>query len=112
MVTFTMPLKNFIREYLYFSKRDRIGILTILMIIMLVYFLPELFPSKDKGFEVKQGSVLSMAIDSVMMCEKRADEHHFQNNYQKKSKDILTPILFQFDPNLLDAAGWKKLGLT
>ncbi|MFL5808026.1 MAG: ComEA family DNA-binding protein, partial [Flavisolibacter sp.] len=112
MVTFTMPLKNLIREYLYFSKRDRIGILTILIIIMLVYFLPEFFPSKDNSFEVKQGSVLSMAIDSLEIREKRADEDHFQNNDKKNTPSGITPTLFQFDPNTLDAAGWKKLGLT
>lgn len=104
-------MKKLIHDYLYFSKRDRTGILAILIIIMLVYFLPEIFPSADKGFEVRQGSMLAAAIDTLEVREKQANERNFQK-YNPENTTGIKPSLFQFDPNILDEDGWKRLGLN
>jgi len=112
MGTLGLSVKKFLHDYLYFSKRDRTGILAILVIIMLVYFLPEFFPSGKQDFEVQQGSLLAVAIDTLEAHEKRSDEQTISKYNPKHPEEIRTSHLFQFDPNVLDADGWKKLGLN
>ena len=98
------------KAYFTFSKKERVAmiILLVLMVIFLglPYFMTSSFPSPkmDQGLS-----------DFIAMANKnRSDSISDDSAYHKTefTAEKLTSILFYFDPNSLDAAGWKKLGLT
>lgn len=95
------------KDYLSFSKRERTAIIVLTSVIAIIIALP-LFIKPDfkppltdtetakqiVALETKQASVMPANADSAAFIE-----------------NIETAELFYFDPNTIDAAGWKKLGL-
>jgi competence ComEA-like helix-hairpin-helix protein len=114
-----MRIKEIVKAYFTFGRRDRIGILAIVLLIGIIYALPYLFAKKNEPFSAKQTSVLAKAIDTLAVKQK---ENHYQknsdendNDYQyqpSQSKSFANGELFQFDPNTLSVEGWRKLGLS
>ena len=112
----TLNLKDFISDYLYFSRKDRIGILILLALILIVYFLPSLKgwidPLNPATVDSSWLRVLQEPADPEKTDPKgdayqAGTSDHQHRNYNNNS----TPSLFYFDPNSLSAAAWKKLGL-
>lgn len=111
-------VKQFLKEYLTFGKKDRIGIIAVLLLIVIIYALPYLFTKKNESFPARQTSVLIKAMDTLTA----KDRNHYQknndeddNSYQyqpSQTKNFATGALFQFDPNTLPVEGWQKLGLS
>ena len=115
-----MKWKEFVNDYLSFTRKDRIGILVVIGLMLIVFFLPQIFP--------KNSRLNSTAIDtswaSVMkkLEQKEQDQQYSQNNnddsyvYQydrsKNNYDYQAKReLFFFDPNTISTDGWKKLGV-
>lgn len=115
--------KRFASDYLSFTKKERSGMLVLLVLIAFFIILPFLFPfiihtkPTDASLFKKQIDMLKMKqADSTDKYAKRNfDKEDYQNYrepdgnkaYAKKIKGAL----FVFDPNLLDEAGWKRLGV-
>jgi competence protein ComEA len=115
--------KSFLSDYLNFTKKERIAILVLLFLIILFILLPFFFPlfiqhkpTDDTSFKKQIDMLILKQADSTDKFAKRNfDENEYQNYrepaaknyYAKKSKGEL----FNFDPNTLDVAGWKRLGL-
>ena len=118
-----MKWKEFVTDYLSFTRKDRIGILVIIGLILIVFFLPQVFP-KNSGS--KSTTIDTAWINAMKKLEQKepddniqksgqsnADENYAyqydrsENNYQDQQK----AELFFFDPNTISAGGWKKLGL-
>jgi competence protein ComEA len=114
-----MQWKEAIKGYLGFGKRDRIGVITVVLLIGIIYALPYLFVKKNEPFPAKQTSVLIKAMDTLTAKQK---ENHYQkesndnnNDYQyqpSQTKSFASGELFQFDPNTLSVEDWEKLGLS
>ena len=97
-------MKNDIKEWLYFSKKERLGIILLIAIMAIFLLLPSMFEPK----------LPPILVDSV-----------FNNNdvynvpvkpvSDSLSKDAETvtikPSLFYFDPNIIAEKGWVQLGL-
>jgi competence ComEA-like helix-hairpin-helix protein len=114
-----MRIKDAIKGYLTFGKRDRIGVIAVVLLIGIIYALPYLFARKNEPFPVKQTDVLVKAIDTLMAKEKEnryvknSDEKDDDYQYQSsQTKSFADGELFQFDPNTLSVEGWQKLGLS
>jgi len=111
-------------EYFHFTRKDRIAIIIIALILLTTLLLPPVLE--------KQKNILPPAADTAWMAvlhqlEKPVDER--QNGYYREKSGNMSDEnnardrtadeynndnaskLFSFDPNLLDAAGWKKLGI-
>src|SRR5690606_12068135 len=57
---------------------------------------------------------LMRSLESKTAVEKSTEENIGSFTYEKSSETYTAPVvgeLFYFDPNKIDAAGWKKLGL-
>jgi competence protein ComEA len=107
-----MPLKNFIKDYLSFSRKERIGLLAMLTLIILIYLLPRLM-EREKPFPIGSLQVLGAAIDSQQTRESGvAIKNRFNLHPSPVHASFSNGILFSFDPNQLPAEGWKKLGLN
>lgn len=110
--------KKFIREYLLFSRRDRIGIVSLLCLVLIVYFLPYFSSQAAHQFPISQSPELAQALDSLQSRE--TGEIH-EPSYSSYSPEIQKDNpqetyqpgeLFYFDPNTLPPEGWQRLGLT
>jgi competence protein ComEA len=101
-------LREKIRNYLSFGRRDRLGILVLLFLILLIYLLPFLLAKKVGPFAITPNDVLSSAIDTLSRREisKKAE------TYRPQQRSFFEGALFAFDPNTLPAEGWRRLGLN
>lgn len=99
-------------EYLQFSKRDRMGIGVLLVIIGLVFFLPRLLPPAPPPLPVFSDSSLTLIRKGTMA--EPDDPGTGTGSFPDRTAGAGTtakPDLFRFDPNTLDEAGWLRLGL-
>jgi competence protein ComEA len=107
-----MPIRKIIRDYLSFGKRDRIGIIVLLLLVMAIYFLPLFFEKKNEPFPIKRGSLLDQAIDSL---EKETHQNEegisAKTNANAGKSDYTSGELFRFDPNTVIEKDWQRLGL-
>ncbi len=112
--------KNHKPEYLSFTRRERIGIITVVMIMMVYPTIPILFaifykpePVDHTAFEKEIAGLNVQEPDSSSSYAKRNYDGYL--HYQPSEKNYYDkPIkgeLFYFDPNTLSADGWVKLGV-
>lgn len=113
-----MQLKRATKDYFIFGKRDRIGIIAVILLIGIIYSFPYLFAKKDEPFPAKQTSLLVKAMDTLAAKQqnryaKNSDESDNDYQYQpNQTRSFTNGELFQFDPNTLSVEGWQKLGLS
>lgn len=109
--------KKFLRDYLRFSRRDRIGIVSLLLLVLLVYFLPYFYAQYPRPFRISQSIELARALDSLQSRERKGEGKPSYSSYsppvhEQNPKESYRPgALFSFDPNTLSAEGWQQLGL-
>ncbi len=118
--------KQFATEYLSFSKKERTGIIALLIIVALCILAPFLFPLfiKPKKYDTtqfeKQIAALKIKnVDTSFRHKKKYDDDDSYQPYNNPSdrkhngyaKEEWKGELFYFDPNTLDETGWQKLGI-
>ncbi len=97
---------SWIKDYLTFSKKERIAFIILAVVMIGFIALPNLFPSKKISVSAKQD--LQEAISKQPKSPKTFGEE--DDNFTDE-QIVKTHSLFYFDPNYLDEAGWLKLGL-
>jgi DNA uptake protein ComE-like DNA-binding protein len=116
-------LREKLHEYFSFTKKERIGVLTLMALIIIVFILPYFFASqenknKKQDFEQFRNEIAQLKVQ-------QADSNHYTVKNEDKeegySKDYDEPVhkkegkreavLFYFDPNTASDADWKRLGL-
>jgi len=108
-------LPNWLREFYYFNKSQRIGILALVIIIVIIlianyiviyFYTPKLMFLKNKTVQLK--------IDSLVQAQKTnqppTQNFKVKNRFEKNEKQT---FLFSFNPNnasaeALDSLGFKK----
>ncbi len=119
-----MTWKELIIDYFTLTRKERIGIIVVVLLITSIFFLPKAF--------IRNTQANAAAADtSWIAAMKKLETTDTVNNYQKtgqynddnnsnyyqydrtKNKYYGEPKgeLFYFDPNTISAEGWKKLGL-
>jgi DNA uptake protein ComE-like DNA-binding protein len=105
-------MKQLLKDYFSFSKKETLAAGILVVLIGGFIALPYVYKSKsskpvvDKNLQdqVAKLQQLTTASDSV--------DDGFTRSFQPANTVIETKFaLFEFDPNTLDAAGWKRLGL-
>ena len=116
-------LKKFIADYLSFTKKERVGIIAVFVLMISCLLLPFFFahfnaePKYDqRGFQKEIESLHIKQQDSSRnYANRNFDENNYQNYYQPSDKNYYAKQpkgeLFYFDPNTLSADGWEKLGI-
>jgi competence protein ComEA len=104
-------------EYLTFTRKERIGILTIVLLIVLIWILPQVIKSPNSEIPLGDSSWIT-EINSLQHKEDgsgnaAADDESLNDlRYDQSRKERLNEVpekLFYFDPNTLSADGWRKL---
>lgn len=101
-----MSFQRFAATYLNFTTREKKGIAGLLILIALLYFLPDLlFHDKDYSKELKAFEKQIAAMDTG-----NAEEPNYEytnNDYQKT--ELFEP--FYFDPNTVNPQDLEKFGI-
>jgi competence protein ComEA len=123
-------MRGAIRDYLTFSKKERIGIVLILAVVVIVAAAPAFFTGKTNPADTaslnrfrSQVALLSestrdsatshrfsQSAGSRNLANSRAapDLHYTEMGRESRGAGS---VLFDFDPNTLDLNGWLKLGV-
>jgi len=116
---------EFIKDYLNFTRKERIGILVIIGLILFTLFLPGILKKSSSNNIVQMDTAWMAAVRKLEIKVPDSSGDHYQKNndeevyeYQydrKKSNYYETTIskreLFYFDPNMISGSEWKRLGL-
>ena len=119
-----MSWKEFSVDYLTFTRRDRIAIIIIILIIAGIFFLPKALSNSGSSKPATADTTWVAAMKRIEQKEvgpstgsglqynndDNSTAYQYDrstNNYQSKTKGEL----FYFDPNTLSREGWQKLGL-
>jgi DNA uptake protein ComE-like DNA-binding protein len=110
--------QSVVKDYFTFTKRDRIGIVVLFLLGTFLYFFPQLIvvkqaPVDNSAFE-KDISSLKIYADSSRPYKNYRNNDESFDYYQPKKyafEEDAKGELFSFDPNTLDAEGWKRLGV-
>ena len=120
-----MKWHEFIRDYLLFTRKERIGILTVVSVILLTLFLPDILSKSTRNRPIKMDTAWMTAVKkSEIKVQDSADNYYQKNDndnaytyqYDKRKSsynenDISKGELFYFDPNTITGSEWKRLGL-
>ena len=113
-----MNWKEFCTSYLQFTRKDRIGVLLLIIVLLLVSFSPLLYKNLQWVSFTNTDTTWIAAIKKLEIKEQQETRAFVQNEqdpgyYEKPLPHSASakPVLFPFDPNSLDAGGWRKLGL-
>ena len=111
--------KHFITDYLSFSKKERTGILVLVLLIGFFIGLPFLYPFFIKP-RPTNATIFKKAIASLSIKQAAHTKQFSNQNEEDKliqsysSSGGNQPIkgeLFYFDPNTADNQDWKRLGV-
>jgi len=118
-----MNFKEFVADYLNFSRRDRIAIISILIILSGIFFLPDAISKTGKSRPVATDTAWVAALKKIELKVEEndnqqnnrfADDNHTAYQYDRpvnKYYNNSKGELFYFDPNSLPIEGWQRLGL-
>jgi DNA uptake protein ComE-like DNA-binding protein len=109
------------KEWFYFTKGQRIGIIVLLLIIFCLIvadiILPYLFTSSKQSSDLFDQQAKAF-LDSLQTLPAKhfPPNSSYQSTWDQYShtynkQPLPTPVLSRFNPNELDSAGFVKLGL-
>ena len=112
-----MSWKELAAGYFHFSRRERTGVVALLLVIACIFFLPDIIGLRKAA--VKSAITDSTWVNAMAKLEtdNQPNDNYSnkriylekKNGYRRQSQQ--TKSLFYFDPNTISAAEWKQLGV-
>src|SRR5437868_7033197 len=116
--------KQFIREYLSFTKKERRGILVVLGLVIICLLIPFLYSLfihnktyEHSAFDKEISKLKIQQADSSSgkkYFNKNFDENNYTNYYEPSEKKYYSKPdaeEFYFDPNTASVNDWVRLGV-
>ena len=103
-----MEWKKMVDDYFMFTRKERIGVIVLIVLILGVWLAPSYFARNRMDAPV---------IDTALLVEMEAAKKEYITRHEQDDRHTGTPertpesSLFYFDPNELDSVGWRKLGV-
>ena len=109
-----------VRDYFSFSRRERTGAIVLIILIGIVFMLPEWIPGPGTTIDAASGAEIRKQMDALKKAEPDTlagvSSIDLNENYpaqpESAYKSQQKTLLFNFDPNTLQEDGWKKLGVN
>ncbi|MFC4231107.1 helix-hairpin-helix domain-containing protein [Parasediminibacterium paludis] len=105
-------MNKILKDYFSFSKKESTAAIILLLIVGGFIVLPYVYKKEAKLPTIDPQ--VKAAVEAIQPKNnvKQNIEEDFADRYQPAPTEVETKYaLFEFDPNTLDAAGWKRLGL-
>lgn len=104
-------MKNFLKSYFEFSKKEYNGILVLCLLIIVILSIPSIYRlcNQTPFYEFSQ---FEREIESFRSSAQELKKYDQRVNKDYSAKEISSPLYFEFDPNRLPETQWQKLGLT
>lgn len=117
-----MDWKDFATDYLTFSKKERVGVLVVMTLTIIIFFLPQVVSTVNPKQQMETDSSWIASVKKLETKENEgnlATRQYNENNNSQYQYDRSTGNyygkpkgeLFYFDPNTISSEGWQKLGL-
>ena len=120
-----MNWDEFIKDYLTFTRKEKIGILVIVGLILLTLFLPPMLKKSSTYNATQIDTAWIAAVKKLVVKVPDSSNDPYRENYdedayayqydRKKNNYYETKNagaeLFYFDPNTITTTDWKRLGL-
>jgi DNA uptake protein ComE-like DNA-binding protein len=107
------------KDYFSFTKKERTGIYVLIMLIGICIFIPRFFETTSVNDEVMATAISLQSaqreqanIDSASHVSYGKKRSAYNKIYDEPVSDRQAIESFPFDPNTLDSAGWRKLGVS
>jgi len=110
-----MKWKEFLRDYFVFTRKERIGLMIVILVIIGIWIFPKLSrPSAPQTIPPDTSWI--HAAEKLMTLSDDSDDQPDTNDLADIRPFSRLPLesngqLFDFDPNTLSTGGWKKLGI-
>ena len=101
-------LRERVKEYLSFTRNERIGITVLIFIMILLLIIPELFKRNSLSINQEEIRKYELAVSSLTKSSLNDSPARVKSISDQKEPQSLS----FFDPNTLDIEGWKLLGLN
>jgi len=116
---------EFIKDYLTFTRKERIGILVIVGLILFILFLPGILNRSSENNFTQIDTAWMAAVKKLEIknpdssgdyYQKIETENAYAYQYDKRKSSyndnaIAKRELFYFDPNTISTSDWTRLGL-
>lgn len=103
-----------LKDYLSFTRKETVAIILIVAIIAFFIFLPDILRKDQPPVAIKPElqQQLAQVLDTSAQQKKYSYSSYKDDNAVDETSNETTAELFKFDPNTLDEAGFKRLGLS
>ena len=117
-------MKEKIREYFTFTRKERLGVIVLLIIILILFIVPYWIrrpPGAEDPEATRQFAPVIEKIEKDSVRHSVYGEKHFRydsssaaerDNPEMNGKSSLPVKLFYFDPNEMGEGEWQRLGLS
>lgn len=109
--------RNTVKDYFTFTAKERSGLIIMFLIAVTVFLFSRYFPVKkasvSKNDFQQELAQLKIVVDSSHSNKSYQRDENYADHSQPKQNEYTNNFkgeLFNFDPNTLDADGWKRLG--
>ena len=105
-------MKKILQDYFSFSKKETTAAIILILLIGGFIALPYFYKRAAKKPVIDGKLAAQIAKLQPEMAVKDSVNDGFVHHFEPSNSVVETKFeLFTFDPNTLDAAGWKRLGL-
>jgi competence protein ComEA len=110
-----MKWKEFLADYFTFTRKERIGLLVVIFIILCIWIFPKVSrPVGPKTISPDTSWIIAAKAKMVLIKDSGNQPDIDDLAYNKPIKELSSESkgqLFYFDPNVLSFEGWQKLGI-
>ncbi len=110
--------RNVVKDYFTFSAKERNGLMIMFLIGAVSFLFSRYFPIKkvsvSKDAFQQELAELKIVVDTSHVNKSYRGDENYVDYSQPKPNEYANNFkreLFDFDPNTLDANGWKRLGV-
>lgn len=105
-------MKRILKDYFTFSRKERIAVIILLLVIVACIAMPYLYRPKPRPPLINQALVDFIAKANIAPSKDSTVSESATSLYNAKGvTEPLHQTLFAFDPNTVSAEGWARLGV-